>query len=238
MHALERESKTRMFHWCVLASEDYLSNITKLVPQTRLFGTTRTFCFHAQQMVEKYLKGYLVLNQVEFKRTHDISDLCKQCVEIDERFEKLFDDLKELTRHAVETRYADVEDRIPSFARSKQMFRIAIELELFLKEINVDMENAIEKIKDKIHENNEIFVSAHTMDWFVDSEDWEIEKDAIRYIESDFSIDDEEGYEKTEERLLSAFEAYSEQQKKETLFPDGYPIDTEQDSETEFEPGL
>lgn len=29
-------------------------------------------CFHMQQCVEKYLKAFLVLHQVSFRRTHDI----------------------------------------------------------------------------------------------------------------------------------------------------------------------
>jgi HEPN domain-containing protein len=33
---------------------------------------TDTVCFHAQQCVEKYLKAFLVLEEIEFPKTHDI----------------------------------------------------------------------------------------------------------------------------------------------------------------------
>ncbi len=33
---------------------------------------TDTVCFHAQQCVEKYLKAILILNGVDFSKTHDI----------------------------------------------------------------------------------------------------------------------------------------------------------------------
>jgi HEPN domain-containing protein len=36
---------------------------------------TDAVCFHAQQCVEKYLKSLLVLNSIEFGRTHHISQL-------------------------------------------------------------------------------------------------------------------------------------------------------------------
>ena len=36
---------------------------------------TDTVCFHAQQCVEKYLKAYLVLQSVDFPKTHDIERL-------------------------------------------------------------------------------------------------------------------------------------------------------------------
>jgi len=36
---------------------------------------TDTVCFHAQQCVEKYLKAFLVLSEIEFPRTHDIEVL-------------------------------------------------------------------------------------------------------------------------------------------------------------------
>ena len=31
--------------------------------------------FHAQQAVEKFIKAYLVKNQIEFRKTHDIAEL-------------------------------------------------------------------------------------------------------------------------------------------------------------------
>jgi len=38
---------------------------------------TDTLCFHCQQAVEKYLKGALVLNNIDFMKTHDLIYLLK-----------------------------------------------------------------------------------------------------------------------------------------------------------------
>jgi HEPN domain-containing protein len=36
---------------------------------------TDTVCFHAQQCVEKYLKAFLVLEGIDFPKTHDIGKI-------------------------------------------------------------------------------------------------------------------------------------------------------------------
>jgi HEPN domain-containing protein len=39
--------------------------------------------FHAQQAVEKVLKGFLAWNEVPFRKTHDIRELLRACIDID-----------------------------------------------------------------------------------------------------------------------------------------------------------
>ena len=46
-----------------------------------------TICNQCQQSVEKDLKGYLFLNDVEFPKTHDLSELQAMCIDIN-RFKK------------------------------------------------------------------------------------------------------------------------------------------------------
>lgn len=43
-------------------------------------------CFHCQQAVEKYLKAFLIFNEVEFPRTHNIEYLLEQSAKIDTDF--------------------------------------------------------------------------------------------------------------------------------------------------------
>ena len=38
---------------------------------------TDTVCFHAQQCVEKYQKALLVLNRIDFSKTHDLNALAR-----------------------------------------------------------------------------------------------------------------------------------------------------------------
>ena len=63
-------------------------------------------CFHMQQCVEKYLKAYLIFNQKEIRRTHDLTELIAFCVEINPEFKTLFEmDADRLTEYAVDMRY-------------------------------------------------------------------------------------------------------------------------------------
>jgi len=65
-------------------------------------------CFHCQQAVEKYLKAFLVKNNMEFKKTHDISQLIELCLGIDKSFNELLDkNVDSLTIYAAEIRYPD-----------------------------------------------------------------------------------------------------------------------------------
>jgi len=47
-------------------------------------------CYHCQQSAEKMFKGFLVLNQVEPPKIHDLPLLCKMCIEKKSAFEPIF----------------------------------------------------------------------------------------------------------------------------------------------------
>ncbi len=66
----------------------------------------RLVCFSMQQAVEKYIKAYLIYHDKPYKKTHDISLLIQNAVEIDEDFNKLYEiNADSLTDYAVEIRY-------------------------------------------------------------------------------------------------------------------------------------
>ena len=61
--------------------------------------------FHAQQTAEKFLKAFLVWHQVEYPKTHDISELLDLVAKVDK---SLADSLREatvLTDYSVDVRY-------------------------------------------------------------------------------------------------------------------------------------
>ncbi len=62
-------------------------------------------CYHCQQSAEKYLKGYLVLNNHEVVKTHDLVMLNKLCCNYDREFEKLDEECLGLTDYSVNVRY-------------------------------------------------------------------------------------------------------------------------------------
>lgn len=68
-------------------------------------GPYDTACFHAQQAVEKYLKGYLAWREQAIPRTHDLEELQRLCAEQEAMPELTALDLTELTAYGVELRY-------------------------------------------------------------------------------------------------------------------------------------
>ena len=64
-----------------------------------------TACFHAQQAVEKYLKGLLAFHGQPLPRTHDLEELQRLCTPLLSLAEFSALDLTELSGYAVELRY-------------------------------------------------------------------------------------------------------------------------------------
>ncbi len=62
-------------------------------------------CFHAQQAVEKYLKGILQEIEKPFSKTHDLSVLLELALSEFPELSVLADDLEWLSAFAVEFRY-------------------------------------------------------------------------------------------------------------------------------------
>ena len=83
---------------------------------------TEAVCFHAQQAVEKYLKGYLVAKQIKFPRTHNLELLLELCGADDPDFSAT--DVTRLSFYAVEIRYPD-EFLEPSLDDATESVRIA-----------------------------------------------------------------------------------------------------------------
>ena len=68
-----------------------------------------TICFHSQQCVEKYIKALLVYLEIDFKRTHDLTELMPL---IPKKFNiKIsIDELSILNDYSVEIRYPGLEE--------------------------------------------------------------------------------------------------------------------------------
>jgi HEPN domain-containing protein len=62
-------------------------------------------CFHSQQAAEKYLKAWLVEQQVTFPRTHDLETLARLSIPSLRRVASIMRGLRLLTSFAVEIRY-------------------------------------------------------------------------------------------------------------------------------------
>lgn len=66
-------------------------------------------CFHAQQCVEKLIKGLLQEYNIYFPKTHDIRELIGLTLPIRPEWEKLIPLGEILTRYAIDSRYPDDE---------------------------------------------------------------------------------------------------------------------------------
>lgn len=64
---------------------------------------TSVVCFHCQQVVEKYLKVFLIANGIDIKKTHNIEFLLAECSDIDPEFSEI--DPRDLNDYGVDIRY-------------------------------------------------------------------------------------------------------------------------------------
>lgn len=62
-------------------------------------------CYHCEQAAEKALKGYLIHQDFEPLRTHDLRLLCKMCADIDKTFDTISQSCVKLTPYGVQPRY-------------------------------------------------------------------------------------------------------------------------------------
>ena len=88
--------------WLRKARNDLLSAKAILASE---HGITDVPCFHAQQTVEKSLKGFLTWHNVSFGKTHDLMVLLAAVVEIDPAFIGDRAVCEELVEFAVDVRY-------------------------------------------------------------------------------------------------------------------------------------
>lgn len=80
-----------------IASAKYLQNMHP-VP-------IEIICYHCQQSAEKYLKGFLGLNEHEIIKTHDLVLPNQLCFKYNEEFKSIEEECLRLTDYAVNVRY-------------------------------------------------------------------------------------------------------------------------------------
>ncbi len=90
-------------------------------------------CFLLQQAVEKYLKSYIIANELDFQKIHDLGRLVKICGEKDNEFNRYFDKLADLNTYYIETRYPDFEVMV-SKLQAENALGVAEEIANFVKE--------------------------------------------------------------------------------------------------------
>ncbi|MCX5637712.1 MAG: HEPN domain-containing protein [Planctomycetota bacterium] len=84
---------------------------------------TDTVCFHAQQCVEKYLKAFLVVLEIEFPRTHDI-EILVSLIPRSIRLSLTVEEQRRLTEYATIMRYPGPYEPI-LLSEAKQAVKLA-----------------------------------------------------------------------------------------------------------------
>lgn len=62
-------------------------------------------CVQAHQAIEKYLKGFLVYNNVKYPKIHDLGKIINECAKINKDFEEFWEDCSKISNYYVDSRY-------------------------------------------------------------------------------------------------------------------------------------
>jgi len=88
--------------WLTKADDDFEFARINLEEEKPFFAQ---ICFHFHQAAEKYFKAYIIANELEFRRIHDLVWLAKHCRMQDSSFEYVIEDSEYLNTFYIETRY-------------------------------------------------------------------------------------------------------------------------------------
>lgn len=82
-------------------------------------------CFHCQQAIEKYLKGYLIFKSGVLMDGHSLVKLCKKAMEFDKIFSEYVKDCAFVSTFYIETRYPAEDPMIVTKDDAEECLRIA-----------------------------------------------------------------------------------------------------------------
>ncbi len=88
--------------WLRKADEDAGFASSCLADESEYFGH---ICFHFQQAAEKYLKTFVLANNLPFRKIHNLLVLLDTCCAVSPQLEPLREPCRILNRYYVDTRY-------------------------------------------------------------------------------------------------------------------------------------
>lgn len=103
--------------WVEKAEDDFYS--AELLLRAGEHPMPGNSCFHSQQCAEKYLKAFLVENNIDFPRSHQLMVLLELCAGLDVSFLEISQLCRRLESYAVAIRYPGIS--IDSGAAEKAM---------------------------------------------------------------------------------------------------------------------
>ena len=117
--------------WIVKAEGDYATALREI--RARKNPNYDAACFHAQQCIEKYLKGILEARHISFARTHDLCLLLDASLGEFPLWETFRPDLEMLTQYAIAFRYpgetatrSDARQAVDTVTKLRKVFRTTV----------------------------------------------------------------------------------------------------------------
>jgi HEPN domain-containing protein len=98
---MDKDSELRQ--WLEIAEKDLL--LADFTAKKMWPTPYEMVCFHCQQAVEKYLKWFLALHDIDPPRIHNLIELEKLCEAIDPQFSMIYEKCGLLTGYGVVSRY-------------------------------------------------------------------------------------------------------------------------------------
>jgi HEPN domain-containing protein len=95
-------------------------------------AVTESACFHCQQAVEKFIKGYMVFLDIEVTKTHEIGELITKCQGKDVEIAKFKEKADNLTDYAVEIRYPEAPEA-PALEEAQEALKVAESIKGFVR---------------------------------------------------------------------------------------------------------
>lgn len=92
-------------------------------------------CFHLQQAVEKYIKGFLIYKTGMLQNGHNLFKLCKVASYHDKGFNKFLKDTAFLNAYYIETRYPAEEPLVAGKEDVEESLKIAENIIEYIKKI-------------------------------------------------------------------------------------------------------
>ena len=103
MTAQKKSPVDTAVEWIKFANENFQvakSTVEHEVP------AYHTICFLCHESAEKFLKAYLISNNWELKKTHDLVELLEYCSDYDKEADLLFEDCSILNDYVIDGRYS------------------------------------------------------------------------------------------------------------------------------------
>lgn len=91
-------------------------------------GDLGIVCFHCQQALEKYFKGYLIYKTGLLQEGHSLIKLCKKASSYDGIFSKFIKDCAFINTFYIETRYPAEDPLVVSKEDAEECMRIVEEI--------------------------------------------------------------------------------------------------------------